>query len=222
MYKHILFDNDGTIVDTEILAMRAMLNALRPFGLTMDEPTYAKTFPGYREHEIIALLQRDHGLPEIPATFYPERKAASKALFDRELKAVPGMDILFNEVIVPKSMVSNGSSEHVVRCLERVGLSDSYNGRIFGVDLVEKGKPAPDLYLLAMRELGLQPHEVIAVEDSIAGIQAAKAAGVTVVGFLGAGHITDNHDQQLLRFGADHLATDAQALRHLFAQWRLM
>ena len=78
--------------------------------------------------------------------------------------------------------------------------------------MVENGKPAPDLYLLALRSLNLQPQEVVVVEDSAAGVTAAKAAGLEVIGFLGASHISEGHAERLLRQGADSIAENAGEL----------
>jgi HAD superfamily hydrolase (TIGR01509 family) len=216
MIQHILFDNDGTIVDSEFLAMRMMLDALRPHGLEMDIPTYARTFPGFRTAKIIELLQRDHGVSPLPHDFHEQLEHAHVKTFDLELKVIEGMDKVFRGVKIPKSMVSNGSSRHVQRCLERVGLIDAFSGSIFGVELVENPKPAPDLYLHALAHLGLRTDQVIAIEDSPAGVSSAKAAGVRVIGFLGASHIGDGHGAVLEERGADYIAADAKAVWQLF------
>jgi len=109
-------------------------------------------------------------------------------------------------------MVSNGSIQHVERCLKKVRLHHALDGFIFSAEQVENPKPSPDVYLFALEKLGLSPHETLVVEDSVTGILAAKAAGIQSVGFLGATHIHDDHGQQLWDAGADFVVPNAAGL----------
>jgi HAD superfamily hydrolase (TIGR01509 family) len=218
---HVFFDNDGTIVDSEILAVRNMLRHLANMGVEMDERVYAQRFPGLLERDIFAILEREHGL-FIPEDFHLQLQQEHIALFEQELKPIKGMDTLFREVRGAKSMVSNGSVAHVERCLGKVGLLHDFEGQIFSAKQVDRPKPYPDVYLHALRSVGLDARQALVVEDSPTGIEAAKAAGLQVVGFLGASHITEGHDQELLARGADFLAADAVELRVIFAQLELI
>lgn len=218
---HIFFDNDGTIVDSEILAVRNMLRHLAAMGIEMDERVYAQRFPGLLERDIFAILEREHGL-SIPEDFHLQLQQEHIALFEQELKPIVGMDSLFREVRSGKSMVSNGSVAHVERCLGKVGLLHDFGGEIFSAKQVDRPKPYPDVYLHALRSVGLEPLQALVVEDSPTGIEAAKAAGLRVVGFLGASHITEGHGEQLKAKGADFLASDAEELRKILAAWELV
>jgi len=209
--KHILFDNDGTIVDSEIIAQRVMLEMLAEHGLQLSPQEYSHRFPGLLDRDILHILQRDHGF-SAPDGFTKRLHEAHIDDFNRSLRAIPGMTALFRRLKTPKSMVSNGSVRHVERCLRKVRLLSSVNGHIISAEHVEKPKPYPDIYLFALEKIGLKPHETVVVEDSPTGVAAAKSAGLQSIGFLGAAHIFDGHGQKLLDAGADFIAADARAL----------
>lgn len=219
--KHVLFDNDGTIVDSEIIAVRIMLRLLEPYGLRMTEQEYSHRFPGLREREIMAILKQEFGIVP-PDDFLPQLRADYLRLFERELRAVPGMHRFFKSLKTPKSMVSNGSVQHVVRSLRRVRLHHALDGQIFSADHVARPKPHPDIYEYALQQLDLRRDEAVVVEDSVAGVQAAKQAGLFVVGFLGAAHVFDGHGEKLRQSGADAIAAEATELKHIFQRLEIL
>jgi HAD superfamily hydrolase (TIGR01509 family) len=168
------------------------------------------------EKDILAILEREFQIV-VPADFIQHLHHEHVDLFDNHLKAIDGMDHLFRRITIPKSMVSNGSVLHVERCLQRVGLLEDFKGHIFSANQVARPKPWPDVYLHAMQVTGVAPHEAVVVEDSPTGVDAAKAAGLRVIGFLGAAHITPGHDEELLRRGADFIAADSVELEAILA-----
>ena len=209
--KHILFDNDGTIVDSEIIAQRAMLRLLSQHGLHMSEQEYSHRFPGLLDRDILRILKAEHNF-HAPEAFVKQLHEEHISGFKLSLRAIPGMTSLFRNLKVPKSMVSNGSVRHVEQCLKKVRLLSAVDGHIFSAEHVEKPKPYPDVYLFALHRIGLRPEQTLVVEDSPTGVRAAREAGLRTVGFLGAAHIHDGHEQQLLDAGADFIAADAKAL----------
>lgn len=221
MIKHILFDNDGTIVDSEIIAVRATLSLLQPYGFLMSEQDYSRRFPGLLERDILAIIQEEHGVV-VADDYFDRLRALHVEAFERDLRVIPGMEAIFRSVRVPKSMVSNGSVRHVVSCLKRVGLYDALDGSIFSAEHVSRPKPQPDVYRHALEQLALDPSETIVVEDSPTGVVAAKEAGLRVVGFLGAAHIYDGHGARLQEAGADWLAADSEALGLLFQNMKVL
>jgi HAD superfamily hydrolase (TIGR01509 family) len=212
--KHLLFDNDGTIVDSEIIAQRVMLSLLAEHGLHITEQDYSHQFPGLLDRDVLKLLQRDHGF-QVPEGFTKQLQEAHIDGFNRTLRAIPGMTTLFRRLKMPKSMVSNGSVRHVERCLRKVRLLSSVDGHIFSAEHVDNPKPYPDVYLYALKKIGLQPHQAIVIEDSPTGVLAAKNADLRVIGFLGAAHVHDGHGIKLRDAGADFIAEDARALGQL-------
>ncbi len=209
--KHIFFDNDGTLVDSEVLAMNAMLRRFAELGVHMDVATFSGRYPGLREHQILSLIAEEYNVV-LPDSILSELHGDYIRLFDTELRAIAGMDNLFRAVQVPKSMVSNGSVEHVRRSFERVGMAADLPDTIFTYEHVERPKPAPDVYLHALEQTGTHAHEALVIEDSPTGVIAAKAAGIRTIGFLGAAHIVPGHEVKLLECGADFLAENAEEL----------
>ncbi|MFN0174088.1 MAG: HAD family hydrolase [Saprospiraceae bacterium] len=209
--KHILFDNDGTIVDSEIIAARIMLRLLAQHGLQLSERDYNMRFPGLRTRDIVIALQNEEGFKP-PADFIQKIHAEHKDGFHRSLRAIKGMPTVFRNLKVPKSMVSNGSILHVENCLRKVRLLGALDGQIFSAEQVTNPKPSPDVFLFALEKLGLTAHQTLVVEDSVTGISAAKSAGIQVIGFLGATHIHDGHGQKLWEAGADFVVPDARGL----------
>ena len=215
MIKHILFDNDGTLVDSEIIAVRSTLRLLAPYGFHMSESEYAQRFPGLLEKDILAAIQAEYGIT-VNDTYFDELRQAHQQGFQDELRAIPGMPDIFRDLKVPKSIVSNASRRHVEYCLEKLGLLPWLDGQIFSAEQVGQPKPHPEIYLLAIKTLGLTADETLVIEDSPTGVRAAKSAGLRVVGFLGAAHIHPGHDTRLLEAGADVLAQEADQLAGIF------
>lgn len=211
MLKHILFDNDGTIVDSEMMAARITLRHLAKHGLVMSEHTYNTRYPGLRTRDILSALEEEEGFT-IPDGFLEAIHVDHRAAFDQSLEAIEGMPAIFTGLKMPKSMVSNGSVRHVKQCLQRVGLYDFFEGEIFSAEHVSQPKPSPELYRYALQKLQLLPEEALVIEDSTTGILSAKGAGIQVVGFLGASHVYPEHADALQAAGADFIASDAAAL----------
>ena len=221
MLKHILFDNDGTVVDSEIIAVRATLRLLQPFGFQMSEQEYSHRFPGLLERDIIAIISEEYGI-RVSDDYLEQVRAAHRSAFDRELRAIAGMPTIFRKLKTPKSMVSNGSVRHVEQCLRRVRLRSALDGHIFSAEHVQRPKPHPDVYEFALNQLNLRHDDILAVEDSPTGVTSAKRAGLRVVGFLGAAHIHDGHDERLLACGADFIVPDARALGKLLEDFGVL
>ncbi len=211
MLKHVLFDNDGTIVDSEIIAVRATLSLLRHYGFDMSEEEYSRRFPGLLERDILAIIEREYGI-KVRDDYFEQLRALHVTGFEQDLRAIAGMPSIFRNLKTPKSMVSNGSVRHVERCLRRVRLRHALDGHIFSAEHVKRPKPHPDVFEFALEKLALQPSDTLVVEDSPTGVTAAKKAGLRVVGFLGAAHIFDGHEAHLRDCGADFIAADAKAL----------
>ena len=113
----------------------------------------------------------------------------------------------------PKCVASNSQLERLDYSLRVVGLRGHFPANaVFSAAQVEAAKPAPDLHLYAARTLGADPARTLVVEDSVTGVQAARAAGMTALGFVGASHVKADQDAKLYAAGADHVVPDAAAL----------
>jgi HAD superfamily hydrolase (TIGR01509 family) len=218
MLKHILFDHDGTLVDSEVLAIDLMLKTLRPYGFQMSTDEYAQRFPGLLEYQILEIISKDYNIKFDQSVVIADLHSQFSSIFDTQLKAIPGITSLFRSLKIPKSVVSNASRPHIERCMKKVKLINALDGQFFSAYEVAKPKPEPDVYLHALKILQLSVNETVVVEDSPTGVLAAKAAGLRVIGFLGATHIKGNqlHAQKLVDCGADFLANNAKELGQHF------
>jgi HAD superfamily hydrolase (TIGR01509 family) len=117
--------------------------------------------------------------PDIPERYY----AAVKQAFERELEPVPGVIEALDRIALPSCVASSGPHHKMAVTLRRTGLWDRFEGKIFSATEVPRGKPAPDLFLHAARQMGFDPTTTAVVEDSIPGIEAARAAGMRALAF---------------------------------------
>jgi len=218
MIKHIIFDCDGVIVDSEILASTLVVRMLGPKGYTASVETHTRRYSGLKEVEILDLIEKDYGF-QAPEDFLENFGVELRKAFLTELQAIPGMVGLISSLDLPASVVSNSDQEDVIRNTRKVGVLDVFEGRVFSADMVENPKPASDLYLKAIEEIGLSPDEMLVIEDSLPGVTAAKAAGLFTIGFLGASHIFEGHGEKLIEAGADRLAANAEELRTLLSTY---
>ena len=212
--SHLIFDCDGVIVDSEIVATRLSLKVLAPYGYASDEETHCRRFSGMLTSKIMEIIFEELGKP-IPDSLVEDLDHLFETEFEQVLKPIPGMPELLKSQSLPLSIVSNSWVDSVRRSLSISGISGVSDGRIYSAEHVPHPKPAPDVYQLAIREIGLPTDQLLVVEDSVAGVTAAKAAGLTVIGFLGASHIFEGHDAKLKAQGVDYLASDANELTAL-------
>ncbi|MEU3295196.1 HAD family hydrolase [Streptomyces longwoodensis] len=185
-YDLVIFDNDGVLVDSEPLSNRHLAAYLTELGHPTTYEDSIRDYMGSAMHRIHDLVLERTG-QRLPANFDDVFHARVFAAFERELKPVAGVTEVLERLRaegVPYCVASSGSHERI-RVGHRVTGLDRWfdEGRIFSSQDVGRGKPAPDLFLHAAREMGVAPQRCIVVEDSPLGVQAAVAAGMDVVGF---------------------------------------
>jgi HAD superfamily hydrolase (TIGR01509 family) len=216
-FKHLIFDCDGVIVDSEIVATRISLRKLAPYGYQVDELTHAERYAGLLETDIIARLRSEEGL-DLPADFGGSIVKEIRDRMFEELQPVPGMTQLLRSLDQPLAVVSNSQVDHVQRSLALAQVADLIGDRIFSAQQVAQPKPHPDVYLHAVGRLNYDPEFTLVVEDSVAGVTAARQAGLTVVGFLGASHISAAHADRLRAADVNMLVQNAEELQAVLTQ----
>lgn len=199
MFKHIIFDCDGVLIDTEIVAAEEMSAWMRLQGIDITAATYisthtGKTFSGIIQEyvEVGALsseLEVHQALAEI------EQRVIDNI---RPIQGVIETLPLLNQSM---SVVSNSSAHYVKHALTKYGFGHHFEGRVFSSEMVAAPKPSPLIYELAVQKIGLPKNEILVIEDSLTGVQAAKAAGLNVWGFLGGSHILPGHGEKMLQAG---------------------
>lgn len=180
----LLFDCDGTLVDSEPLLADEMTTSLNAIGLPFSTEDYIGEFRGARFRNIVAELQKRHG--RIDATSLQETETAMRArLAERlvhELKSLPGVpEALASLSDYPRAVVSNGPETKIRTCLASTGLSDYFNDHLFSAYTANCWKPDPGLYLHAAHSMGFKARDCLVIDDSIVGVRSALAAGIPVI-----------------------------------------
>lgn len=183
----LIFDCDGVLVDSEPLSVAELGRTFRDQGLPVDDADIYDRMIGRPIAEIVAIYTAEHGIDitnALPA--YRERLRAS---FEAELRAIDGIAGALDALPgLPRAVASSSTLPRLDLSLGLVGLRDRFAPHIYSATQVARGKPAPDLFLFAAEELGVQPADCIVIEDSPAGVTAAKAAGMRVIGLTAGSH----------------------------------
>ena len=206
----VIFDCDGVLVDSEPLSNRILAELLTAEGLPTTADDSIRLFMGRSWASVAALVEQRLGHP-LPGGFSARYLDTLFEAFERELEPVAGVTDALDAIALPTCVASSGSHERIRTALRATGLLDRFDGRIFSATDVEHGKPAPDLFLHAATRMVFEPSRCVVVEDSPAGVQAARAAGMPVLGYAGR---TDA--AQLSREGARAFG-DMRALPALLA-----
>jgi beta-phosphoglucomutase-like phosphatase (HAD superfamily) len=107
---------------------------------------------------------------------------------------------------VPRCIASSSPLERIDVCLVTLGLAEWFEGRVFSASQVARGKPHPDVFLYAAERMSVPAADALVLEDSVGGVRAGVAAGMTVIGLVAASHIRDGHAARLTAAGAHHVA----------------
>ena len=183
----IILDCDGVLVDSEPLAMRILLDTIVEAGGSIEPAVAYETFLGKSLASICELLRREHGI-DLRASDLERMRERLYATFRQELRPMPGIKQALRNLARPVCVASSSQLERMRLALATAGLSAYFDGRMFSATMVNYGKPAPDLFLYAARHMRVAPIDCIVVEDSPAGIAAARDAGMEVFGFTGGSH----------------------------------
>lgn len=216
----IVFDCDGVLVDSEILACRTVAACLTEAGFATDAATVMDRYVGISTVAMLADVEARAGrrLPEGFAAALARREIE---VFAAELVAIDGVAAVLDGLATPVCVASSSTPERLRQSLGQVGLLARFQPHVFSASEVPCGKPAPDLFLHAAARMAVPPAAAVVVEDSVAGVTGAVAAGMRVIGFVGGGHCRPGHGERLRAAGAatvcDRMDGLARALRALGA-----
>lgn len=197
----VIFDCDGVLIDSEIVAARLEAEAITALGLPMTAETICSRFAGTTTKEVWQTLERELGRP-LPPGFFESHLAHVREVFSRELEAIPGARAALEALDRPYCVASSTRLPALVDNLATCGLVDLLDGRVFSASQVKRAKPAPDVFMFAASQMGADPADCLVIEDSVAGVTAARRAGMRVVGFTGGSHVTPGHAERLVAAGA--------------------
>ncbi|HNB25877.1 MAG TPA: HAD family hydrolase [Alphaproteobacteria bacterium] len=186
----VIFDCDGVLIDSEALSTAVLIDMLRAQGIDIERRVVLRQFIGHPYPVVAGKIAALSGRT-LPDAFELEYRAKLLARFERDLRPMPGIEAVLAALAVPFCAATSSAPERVTRSLAIAGLAPQFGERVYTVSMVERVKPAPDLFLLAARRMGVAPESCLVIEDSPLGVAAARAAGMRVWLFAGGGHFAD-------------------------------
>jgi len=200
----VIFDCDGVLVDSEIIAARVEAELITRAGYEITPEEIAEAYAGLTFKNILLRIEEKAQIP-FQASLIEQAEALTDKRLAIEVRAIEGAREAVMSVTAPRCICSNSSSARIAMMLTKVGLKPYFEGRIFSALETPSGrtKPAPDVFLHAAKTLNANPKRTFVIEDSVHGIAGAKAAGMRVIGFTGASHSYPGHADALTDAGAE-------------------
>jgi D-ribulokinase len=213
----VIFDCDGVLVDSEVIALGVMRRRLSEAGVRLTDQETRERFLGRRLDSSLRGIETELGGP-LPESFRDEFSREILLAFGRELKGVEGVRQAVEGLRARVCVASSSGHERLRLSLRVVGYETMFAPSIFSAADVAEGKPSPDLFLHAACAMGVAPKDCLVIEDSVAGVVAGCAAGMAVFGFVGASHFSPLEDgAHLTAAGAELLFGDMAQLPDLIA-----
>ncbi len=215
----MIFDCDGVVVDSMHLHTEVEAEAYQAIGINITPKELVRRFSGVSDAEVNRILAKETGIA-IPSDIALQIDRRKEEVFTQRLKPVAGIrDALMQIGNVPRCIASGTGVDALDHMLEVVKLHDLFAPHIYSSEMVERGKPFPDLFLHAAGNMGHSPTACLVIEDGIAGVQAGKAAGMRVFGFVGGSHCDDGHGDRLKAVGAELIFSEMRELPSLIEQF---
>ncbi|PIQ50369.1 MAG: hypothetical protein COW03_00070 [Cytophagales bacterium CG12_big_fil_rev_8_21_14_0_65_40_12] len=217
MVEHIIFDCDGVLIDTEIVAAEVMVDWLQSEKVEITVPEFIRGFTGKTFSDIIQLLQEAKRLHK--GTINNSIVHELDNTVRQRVRPIEGVWQMLDAIKQPKSVVSNSAADYVAEALAKLDITHHFESRVFSSEMVEKAKPSPMVYQLAVDTLQLPKTSIITIEDSYTGVMASISAGLPTIGFLGGSHILDGHGDRLKELGVIGLAKNHQELSRIISEF---
>jgi len=198
----VIFDCDGVLIDSEAISARVLIASVSRLGIEIDFDTFCQRYVG-RSFPTVAkdIFQMfDVALPD---GFEADYRATLLTAFEAELIPTMGIVDVLDAMKLPYCVATSSSPPRVARSLALTGLAGFFGNRVYTASQVTRGKPAPDLFVFAATKMGVDPSACLVIEDSLPGIHAGIAAGMTVLRYTGGAHLqgrTLKHDQTVPTF----------------------
>jgi HAD superfamily hydrolase (TIGR01509 family) len=215
----IIFDCNGVLVDSEAIAAGVLSDALKRVGLGVSAETIMRRFHGLRPADTLAAIEvaaRRKFAPSFRVDLATETLRRLRA----KLRAIPHAAHALTWIRGPKAVASSSPLERIRLSLEVTGLIQFFEPRLFSASEMRHGKPAPELFLTAAARSQVAPRDCVVVEDSVAGVSGAVAAGMTAIGFVGGSHTPGRLASDLVAAGARTVIADMRALKSAITDLR--
>jgi HAD superfamily hydrolase (TIGR01509 family) len=215
----IIFDFDGVLIESEYVGNVQIARTLTGLGYPTTVEQALATFVGLGGRDFLDAVARHIGEPA-PDAFHTARKAEDARVLAEGIEATAGA-IDFVRALpaaLPRAVASSSTTHWIETHLARIGLRDAFGPHIYsGREHVTRGKPAPDIYLYAARQIGVDIARTLIIEDSPVGVTGAVASGAQVVGLAVGQHCGPDHEEILYRAGAPMVVGDFEAIADILA-----
>lgn len=215
--RAVIFDLDGCLVDSETMSLDILAEEMTAEGVPSTPDDLRRRFLGVSIQSIVAHVAQAAGR-ELRPDFAQRFEDRLLGRYESGLPLMPGATDLLDALEargITTAIATGGSLRRLRATLQMSGLADRFGDRAFSADEVRRGKPAPDLFLLAAERLGIKPASCAVMEDSPHGIAGARTAGMHIVGFVGGSHLDglrEDHARRLRDAGADVVLDDLSSM----------
>lgn len=207
----IIFDCDGVLVDSEVISCRAHADILSRHGYPITQEQVFDRFLGRSTRQANSEVEAELGRA-LPDDFHVQLQDEQLRSFESDLEAIPHIHAALDAITQAVCVASSGSHRRMGVTLGRTRLTDRFAPNIFSASQVTNGKPAPDLFLFAARQMNVAPERCLVIEDSVPGVTGGRAAGMTVLGFHGGSHCRPGYGDGLRAAGATATFDDMRRL----------
>ena len=209
--KLAIFDCDGVLIDSEVIACGVEAEELSKIGFAISRQGVIDRFSGMPSDAMYPMIEAELGRA-LPAGFGDQVKHRIVEAYRTELRAIDGVAEILGALRGPVCVASSSAPAKLALGLVETGLYELLYPHIFSTALVQRGKPHPDLFLYAAKAMGAAVYDCVVVEDSVAGVTAARRAGMRAIGFVGGSHCQPGHAERLVAAGADRIVGDFRDL----------
>jgi HAD superfamily hydrolase (TIGR01509 family) len=217
-FDAIIFDFDGVLLESELELNRLTAELLTQLGHPTTLEEALEHYTGLTGPDVRRVMESRIGGP-VPEEFQQQmREASIRALADGIEPIAGAVEFVRAVANVPKAVASSSSTRWIRTHLDHLGLRDAFEPHIYsGKEHVTRGKPAPDLYIHAAHQLGVEVEDTVILEDSRVGAIGALASGATVIGLAAGKHCLDGHAEMLRAVGVEHIAHTFDEVAQLIA-----
>ena len=187
----VIFDCDGVLLDSEPASERVVAEMATQLGIEISAAEVGRRYLGTSDDFTFRDLAAQHGIT-LPEGFFDRLEQAKLIAYRTGVELIPGAVHAVRRVsqaAVPMCVATSGTPGETKTKFATTPLADLFGGHVFTASMVTRGKPAPDLFLLAADRMGVAPTDCVVVEDSAAGVRGASEAGMRVLGYAPKGDV---------------------------------
>lgn len=203
----VIFDCDGVLIDSEVISAETLIALLAKLGVQIDIGYVQRNFTGRSFQKVATEIGQRFDI-KLPQGFEAQYRTDLLLRFETQLQATKGIAYALESLGVKSCVATSSSPERVARSLEITQLAPYFANNIFTASQVNYGKPAPDLFLLAAKTMGVEPQNCLVIEDSLPGIEAAKRAKMLVWQYTGGSHLAHMDANANSHMKADRVFAD--------------